>query len=90
MKRIILAGILALGGCHMTDVFKPPTQSYVTPDGRPGYIIHCGGVMFSMATCYSAAREMCGGKDYDLLDKSVTSRDDTATQNRNIEIACKR
>ena len=89
MKKLILGSALMLGGCHIADVFETPAQSYVTPDGRSGYVIRCGGIASSITDCYAKARALCGGRDYDLLDKNISPRDDTATENRSIEIACK-
>jgi hypothetical protein len=87
MKLQVLILAVALGGCA---IMSAPVQSYTTPDGRQGYMLRCGGVLMTMATCYTDARKMCQGGDYEVINRSVTPRDDTATENRNIEIVCKR
>ena len=87
MKRIVLVAMLALGGCAIGGV---AAQGYTAPDGRPGFLITCGGILKSMATCYNDARAVCNGQDYEVIGKSVTPRDDTITENRSLEIVCKR
>lgn len=92
LQVLILAVMVGLGGCAIlqTAMFDSSVQSYTTPDGRQGFMLKCGGVARSMATCYADARKVCQGGDYEILNRSVTARDDTATENRSIEIACKR
>ena len=87
MKAVLVVLVLGLGGCALMD---SSVQSYTTPDGRPGFMLSCGGALKSMATCYADARKMCQGGDYEIVNRSVTPRNETTTENRSIEIICKR
>jgi len=84
MKLQVLILAVALGGC--VSVGKEPMTM---ADGQSGYLLRCGGVLFSMADCASEARRLCGG-DYTELNRSITPRGDSGTESRTIEIVCKR
>ena len=87
MRFAVVIAALALGGCAMGAAFSPIVTPYVSGDGRQAYQIRCGGVAMSMASCQTKARELCGG-NFEETNRSVTSRDDTITENRSIEIVC--
>lgn len=87
MKIKVLLLALATGGCALGSAFGPIVTPFTSGDGRQAYQIHCGGVAMSMATCQTKARELCGG-NFTETNRSVTSRDDTVTENRSIEVIC--
>ena len=87
MKAVLVVLALGLGGCAAMDA---TVQSYTTPEGKPGYLLTCSGILKSMATCYADARKVCQGGDYEVINRSVSQRADTTTENRSIEIVCKR
>lgn len=64
MKRLLLIGLLALGGCATVEwVFSGPApKAFTAPDGRAGYMLRCQ----SMPECYNDARAACKG-NYDVL-----------------------
>jgi hypothetical protein len=55
-------------------------QTYV-PDGRRGYVITCGGLLNSYASCLVKAGRACGSNGYETLKGSEDDRD--------LLIACK-
>lgn len=38
-------------------------------DGKVGHTIYCSGSAYSWETCYKEASEICGMKEYDVLQK---------------------
>ena len=60
---IILLVVAVLGGCATSR------QTY-TSDGQQGYSINCSGSALNWGMCYEKAGEICGGKGYEVLQKS--------------------
>ncbi len=40
-----------------------------TAEGKVGHSIYCSGSAYSWETCYDKASEICGSKEYDVLQK---------------------
>lgn len=90
MKIGVLFLALATGGCALGSIgsaFGPIVTPFTSGDGRQAYQIHCGGAAMSIASCQTKARELCGG-NFTEINRSVTSRNDTITENRSIEVVC--
>lgn len=82
--RIMLVGLLALGGCVTDDVdtfFGERLTNVTLPDGRAGHIVYCErGIDY----CYERARKVCGG-NYEIFARTESTEEVA----RKIEIACK-
>ena len=94
MRRICAVFItgIVLVGCATT-------RSTYAPDGRKAYTLNCSGLARGWDKCYSAAGDICGAADYDIVDR--TGEDAAAgavtrsgggfarTQERSMVISCK-
>lgn len=85
MRALWLIPVLCLSSCASFGV--PIVEGFKAPDGRQAYFIHCGGALMSLVSCQNEARKICGG-NYTETNRSITSRGETATENRSIEIIC--
>jgi hypothetical protein len=73
-RLLIALATLSVGACSSVH------QTYV-PDGRRGYVITCGGLLNSYASCLVKAGRACGNSGYETLKGSEDDRD--------LLIACK-
>jgi hypothetical protein len=81
----IVVGLAAFALASCTHAAQP----FTTPDGKPAWLVRCGGAMRTMTACHEIGRKVCRG-NYTVLNQVVTPRatDDFATENRSIEIVC--
>lgn len=62
---------LILSMLSLFSVFSCATSKQIyTADGQRGYSITCSGQALNWGMCYEKAGEICGGKGYDILEKS--------------------
>lgn len=86
--RIVLVAVLAFLPTSCVS-YTGEAKPFTAPDGRPAYLISCGGMQRTIAACHDKAREICGG-NYAELNRSVSPRETGlgSTENRSIEIVC--
>ena len=86
MRALWLIPAFGLASCAGFGV--PRVEGFKTPDGRDAFFIRCGGELLTLASCHNEARKVCGG-DYTEVNRTVTPRGETSTENRSIEVVCK-
>jgi len=63
MKHIsLLLFVMIFNACATSSEVK-------TTSGNVGHSIYCSGSAYSWDTCYEKASEICGAKEYDVLQK---------------------
>jgi hypothetical protein len=89
--RIMLVGLVALGGCSTLDSvgkmsaaevnWGEPIRQIITSDGKEGFVVSCDrGVEY----CYERSRQVCGG-NYEVIRRV----DPDVKVGRTVEIFCK-
>ena len=62
MKYISLLFVLIINACATSNEDN-------NVDGKVGHSIYCSGNAYSWETCYEKASEICGAKEYNVLQK---------------------
>jgi hypothetical protein len=66
MKRLSVLGLVLVASCASGP------RTFPLPDGRTGYLVECNGSANSIASCYSYAAEVCGGK-YEVVGQDSST-----------------
>ena len=84
---LVVSAMVALASCATVT---PVVEPFVTPDGRAGHVVYCGGASLEMNDCHIAARATCAG-NYEVVSSSESQRvvGDLSTENRRIEFICR-
>lgn len=64
MRRLLMLSFLVVGCAHTARVDRT-----WAPSGAPAFAISCSGTVLNMASCYSAAGEMCGARGYSIVTR---------------------
>ena len=89
MKRFAVVGLVLVASCATSE----PPKGFTLPDGRKGYTAICNGNGLTLADCYAAAANFCGGP-YEIVGQDQNSATRGiggligTTTNRNVYFTC--
>ena len=62
MRIVLLLALFGLAGCGTS------VSEVTLPDGRPGYVLRCGGIFEAKIDCNLKASEICPGGGFEPVD----------------------